>query len=372
MTVQAEIPSTKPSRRRSTPFLLVLILILIGLLLWSLGVFRHQTHVAIITSGDGPYWDPVEAGANKAADLYDVKVSVIRCKTDMLLQIEKIKDALGEHYDAIAISPINPTSESTALADVAATTNLVTMDSDSPVARRTCFVGTDNYDAGRLCGQVVRGAVNGGGEVILFLGNPEKENTQRRRQGVIDELLQRSFDPERADDPLDAQLKGGDFSVVGTIVDNADPNSTTQLATQAIKDHPNVKCFVGLLSYSAPALVKAVDQAGKADQIKVVGFDVSSDTLDGVESGKIAGTIMQDQFGCGYQTVHVLADVARGNTAELPVFGKKTLPCMIVKKDNVAQARAQLTGGSSSASTSGDGGGGGGGTGSAAPSTTPG
>jgi ribose transport system substrate-binding protein len=366
MTVQAEVASTKPRRRRATPFLVLLILILIGLLLWSLGVFRHQPHVAIITSGDGPYWDPVEAGANKAADLYDVKVTVIRCKTDMLQQIEKIKDALGEHYDAVAISPINPTSEATALADVAASTSLVTMDSDSPVARRTCFVGTDNYDAGRLCGQVVRGAVPGGGEVILFLGNAEKDNTQRRRQGVIDELLQRSFDPDRPNDALDAPLKGADFTVVGTIIDNADPNTTIQLATQAIKDHPNVKCFAGLLAYSGPALVKAVEAAGKSDQIKVVGFDVSSETLDDVEAGKIAGTIMQDQFGCGYQTVHVLADTARGNTAELPVFGKKTLPCMIVKKDNVAQARAQLTGGSSPST------GGGGGSAAAAPSTSPG
>src|SRR4051812_5953778 len=110
MTMQTDAPSTNLPRRLLTPFFIILLLFLVGLLLWSLNVFRHVPRVAIITSGEGSYWDPVEAGANKAADLYDVKLTVVRCKTDMLAQTEKIKEALGQKYDAIAISPINPIS----------------------------------------------------------------------------------------------------------------------------------------------------------------------------------------------------------------------------------------------------------------------
>jgi ribose transport system substrate-binding protein len=327
-----------------TPFRVLVSLVLIGLLAWNLGLFRRVPRVAIITSGEGHYWDPIEAGAKRAADDYDVKLTVIRCKSELLPQLEAIKQATGEHYDAIAISPINPEGEATLMADVAAKIPLITLDSDSPVARRICFVGTDNYDAGRLCGQMVREAVPAGGEVIIALGNPDKENTRLRRQGVIDELLQRPFQPERPADAYDAELKGADFSIVATLAAGADPAVATDMAVKAIKDHPNVKCLVGLLAYSGPALVKAIDQGGKTGQIQVVGFDVSDETLADLEAGRIASTIMQDQFGCGYQTVHALADSARGNTAELPVFGKKTLQCRIVKKDNVQDARQRLLG----------------------------
>jgi ribose transport system substrate-binding protein len=342
MTTQMDVPAK--THRTITPFRVLVTLILIGLLAWNLGLFKRAPRVVIITSGEGHYWDAVENGANRAADDYGVKLTVIRCKSELLPQLDAIKQATGDRYDAIAISPINPDGEATLMADVGAKMPLVTLDSDSPVARRICFIGTDNYDAGRLCGQMVRDAMPDGGQVVIALGNSEKENTQRRRQGVIDELLQRPFLPERPADAYDAELKGGNFEIVATLAAGSEAAVATDMAAKAIKDHPNVKCLIGLLSYSAPALAKAVDDSGKTGQIKVVGFDVSDDTLAGIDAGRIAGTVMQDQFGCGYQTVHALADCARGVTAELPVFGKKILSCRIVKKDNLEDARRRLNG----------------------------
>src|SRR5439155_15498208 len=141
-----------------------------------------------------------------------------------------------------------------ALANIAGQSTLVTLDSDSPVAGKLCFVGTDNYEAGRLCGQLVRDAVPDGGEVIVSVGNVEKQNTQRRRQGLIDELLDRPYEEQRPMDPVDAPLKGEKYTVVATLVDNSDPGAAADLASKAMKDHPNLKCFAGLLSYSAAAI----------------------------------------------------------------------------------------------------------------------
>ena len=49
------------------------------------------------------------------------------------------------------------------------------------------------------------------------------------------------------------------------------------MVVDAIKAHPDVKCIVGLFSYSGHAIVKAIDTAGKKGQIKVIGFDESAD-----------------------------------------------------------------------------------------------
>jgi len=348
MTTQTDAPSTSGPRSRPrrliTPLRVIEFLVVVGIALWALGVFKKTPKIAIITSGEGPYWDLVETGAKKAAEMYDADLTVIRCKTDMQAQIDAINDALTKGYDGIAVSPINPMGESAALSDVAAKTTLVTLDSDSPVARRLCFVGTDNYEAGRLCAQLVRNALPDGGEVIICIGNAEKENTQHRRQGLIDELLERTYEPTRPADPIEPAMKGPKFTVVTTLVDGGEPSTAADLATKAIADHPNVKCFIGLLSYTAPALVSALDTAKKIGAIKVVGFDASEGTLAGVENGDIAGTIVQDQYGCGYHTVRILAEVARGDHSELPVFDRRTLPCEVVTKDNVVAVRRQLKG----------------------------
>src|SRR5262249_10110104 len=162
---------------------------------------------------------------------------------------------------------------------------------------------------GHMCAQIVRDAIPDGGEIIVSIGNVEKQNTQRRRQGLIDELMDRDFEPDRPMDPVDAPLKGAKYTIVTTLLDGGDPAMGTELAEKALKDHPNVKCLVGLLGYTGTSLVAALgDKAGK---IPVVAFDAAETTLAGIENGSIAGTILQDQFGCGYHAVRILGENSR-------------------------------------------------------------
>src|SRR5438552_3248017 len=101
MSTQTEVPSKPQRHKLVTPLHIIEALIIVGLLLWHFGAFKHTPNVVIITSGEGPYWDRVEAGAKKAADQYDVKVTVMRCKSDMMAQVDTIKQALAQKYDGI-------------------------------------------------------------------------------------------------------------------------------------------------------------------------------------------------------------------------------------------------------------------------------
>jgi ribose transport system substrate-binding protein len=251
---------------------------------------------------------------------------------------------VGKGFDGIAISPNDPPRQAAALAEIAAEANLVTFDSDSNVSRRLCFIGTDNYDAGRMAGQQIRQAVPDGGEIILCIGSLDKENGQRRRQGVIDELLERTFEHQRPMDPIDAPVKEprSKYTIAATIVDGIDQARATELAKDALAKYPNAKCFVGLFAYNTPAILAALKDAGKLGQVQVVGFDTYDETLAGIESGHVAATIMQDPFNIGYESVRVLADAARGERHALPLFQQFYLACDAVKKDNLAQTRADL------------------------------
>jgi ribose transport system substrate-binding protein len=329
-----------PQRRTGTRLWLLVLLVLIAAGVWYFVVYTRTPRVVLITSGDTPYWDPVIAGARDAARQFDVDLVVDRIKSDPYVQAETIKKRLAErNLDGVAISPLNASIQANLLADIAAQTTLVTLDSDAPVTGRLLFVGTDNYDAGRSAGASVKEALPDGGEVIVCLGNPDKENTQHRRQGVIDELLDREEQPNRTPDELDKPIKGERYTIVATLVDESDPAKATQLAADALKANPNVKGFVGLLGYSAPAIVAALEQGGKLGQVKVVGFDVADATQKAIDDGNVYATIMQDQYGCGFHAIRVLADRAKGVKGGLPLFQVHALGHRTIRKDNLADAR---------------------------------
>lgn len=311
-------------------------------ILWGAGALRPTPRVVLVTS-DQPYWDLVIKGAREAADQYDVHLTVHRAKPDVESQTQLIRGLVDQKFAGIAVSPIDPVAQAAVLSEVAADHTLVTFDSDSPASSRLCFVGTDNYAAGRLCGQKVREALPQGGEVLISIGNLDKENGQRRRQGVIDELLDRPFKPDQEMDPADAgPLKGPQHTVLATLVDGNDPGKAAELAAAAVQANPNVKCVVGLNAFSTPAVLKALNQAGKLGQVQVVGFDNHAETLQGIGAGHVFATVVQDQFGCGFHTVRILAETARGNRSGLPMFQRRTLPVEIITKENLGAAYAQL------------------------------
>jgi ribose transport system substrate-binding protein len=318
------------------------VLVVAGIL-WYEGAFSPKPRVALVTASQGPYWDLIIKGAQEAAERHGVRLEVVRPPSDEGSQTKAIRSLIDQGYDGVAVSPTNADTQARVLAEVGAKSNLVTFDSDAPIARRLCFVGTDNYDAGRMAGQHVREALPDGGKVVIAIGSVSKENGHRRRQGVIDELLEREFEPLRPMDmPLNAPLKGAKYTVVTTLVDDLNPQRAMELAAEAVKANPDLGCFVGLFASNTPAILKALEQTGKLGQIKVVGFDANEETLAGIEKGYVYASIVQDAYNIGYQAVRILADAAEGEPNAVPLYPTFYLRCDPVVKENLAEMRQAM------------------------------
>lgn len=346
----AEHQSTEPRPAEHRPplkdrnFLLVAlllpILVAVGVL-WFTGVLKPAPRIAIVTAGSNPYWEGVIRGAQDAAKHYDVNLTVIRGTGDEAEQSRAVRQLLDDgSLDAMAVSPNDERVQTGLLREVASRMPLVTFDSDAPDSSRLWFVGTDNYFAGWLCGNTIRQAIPDGGEVIISVGSIDKENGRLRRQGIIDQLLERTYDAERPMDPLDAKLAGGKYTIVATLIDGIDPAKATELAGKALKDHPQVKCMVGLFAYSAPSILKALEQANQLGKVAVVGFDTHAETLAGIENGHVFATMQQDQYNCGFDTVRALADTLHGERrAVMPNSPMRHLIVHAVTKADVDQIR---------------------------------
>lgn len=308
---------------------------------WMAGYFKAREKIALVTWNQDPYWDLVVQGATDAAKEMNVDLTVIRSTPDEKSQSQHVQDLLASGVQGIGISPNNPEAQQALLSEAADKAVLVTFDSDAPAVKRRGFVGTDNYAAGQQCGEEVRSAIPDGGAVIISVGSVDMTNGRERRLGLIDNLLERHAKSNPALDPVDATLQGPKYSVVATVLDQGDPAKAQSRVADAIKAHPDVKCIVGLFSYSAPAIVKAIEASGKKGQIKVIGFDELDETQADVAAGSIYSSILQDQYRCGRETVLTMVEALRGIN-QLGPGGPRIVPTriMVMRADNIPNLRA--------------------------------
>ena len=115
--------------------------------------------VAFVTNGIASFWVIAQAGARAAGEEFDVEVLVRMPPDGVADQKRMLEELLTLGVDGIAVSPIDPDNQTDILNTCAAQTKLITHDSDAPKSNRICYVGMSNYDAGRMCGELVREAI---------------------------------------------------------------------------------------------------------------------------------------------------------------------------------------------------------------------
>jgi ribose transport system substrate-binding protein len=197
----------------------------------------------------------------------------------------------------------------------------------------------DNYDAGRLCGALVKEALPHGGAVVILVGNLDQDNARRRRQGVIDELLGRDRDPRRFD-AQDAVLKAGVYEVRATFTDQFDRQKGKAAAQDALARWSDVAAMVGLFEYEPPLLLEAIRSANRLGKVAVVGFDENEATLQGIVDGHIHGTVVQNPFDYGRRSLELLAKLVREpdpvkRTALLPKDRFLDIPARQIRRGDV-------------------------------------
>jgi ribose transport system substrate-binding protein len=295
---------------------------------------------AFVTNGVAEFWTLAESGAKQAGKELGVDVTVLM-PGSLSDQKQMLEDAVTRGYKGVAVSPIDSSNQTDMLNQVAAATKLVTHDSDAPDSERLAYIGMDNYTAGRLCGQLVKEALPQGGEVMILIGRMEQDNARKRRQGVIDELLGRSEDPSRFDPPADL-VEGNGFKILGTLTDGFDLSKAKANAEDALSRYPEIDAMVGLFAYNPPAILQALEQAGKLNTVKIIGFDEDSQTLAGIKAGTVHGTVVQNPYEYGYQSVKVLKALAAGDNSVIPQDAFIHIPGRQIRKDNVEAFQADL------------------------------
>jgi len=308
---------------------------LVSLTLLLVGCTEASTRpkVAYVTNGVARFWTIGMEGAKAGAAEFDVDCD-FRTPANSVEQQRVLEDLVTRGVDGIAVSPIDPSNQTGLINEICGHTRVITQDSDAPGTKRLCFIGPDNYTAGRSCGKLVKEALPDGGKVIIFIGRLEQDNARHRRQGTIDELMGWSRDPDRYSAPGDV-LKSDKYEILDTRTDQFDRSKAKSNAEDAIALYPDLGCMVGLFEYNPPACLEALRGADKLGVIKVVGFDEADATLQGIVDGHVHGSIVQNPYRYGYESVRILAALARGDESAVPEGGVLDVPTRAIRRDNV-------------------------------------
>lgn len=295
-------------------------------------VTGDKLRIAYVTNGSVSFWTLAAAGAKKAGiDLnVDVDVRMPGTPTEQQRVIELL---LNLGFDGIALSPISAEHQAELINEACDKTNFILHDSDAPGTKRRCFVGVDNYEAGRAVGKLVKEALPDGGKFQLFIGRLGQDNARKRCQGVIDEVFGWEFDPERQTSQEDV-IEAQGYTLLGIRVDGFAEAQAKQLAESSLQQFSDLGCMVGLFAYNTPACLEALRDANRLGEVKVVGFDEADATLQGIIDGHVHGTVAQKPYEYGYESVRILKALAEKKNDVVPADGFLRVPFTVVKQAN--------------------------------------
>ena len=239
-------------------------------------------------------------------------------------QKEIVEDLQVKGVTGIAISPVDAGNQTAMLDQAASKGLLICQDSDAPASKRAFYLGTDNIKAGQAAGDLVKEALPGGGKIMVFVGKKDQQNAIERFQGLRE------------------ALEGSRISIIDLRTDDGDRARAKANAADTLVKYPDISGMVGLWAYNVPAILNALRDANMIGKIKVVSFDEEDETLDGVKAGNVYGTVVQQPYEFGYQSIILMNKFLSGDTSFIPADKKIIVSTQNIKADNVDDFRAKL------------------------------
>jgi ribose transport system substrate-binding protein len=250
--------------------------------------------VVVIGKSVHPYWSNVEAGTQAAAEdlgLHaDQVVFFVSPTEDVTKQIETMETYIAQGVTGIAIAPSDPSALEPVMRKAAdAGIIVITLDTP-PVANSVSlvYIGTDNYAAGKVAGEMMVELLPGGGTVAIGRGSDTALNALQRTDGFLEVVAEAGIE------------------TLEPVNDKEDAAQALELANSVLSANPDLEGAFGVYAYNGPAWATAIRETGRVDQTKLVCFDATTDIINGIKEGVIDATVAQREFDMGYKSVQLI------------------------------------------------------------------
>ncbi len=213
---------------------------------------------------------------------YRLIVNGIKNEIDLAQQVALIDQMIASSADAIVISPADSKAVVPALAR-ASKSGIAIVNIDNRLDRDILrqynleipFVGPDNFRGAEMVAQYLASQLTAGEEVAILEGVLTAYNSRQRTAGFNKAIA-------------DAKL-----NVVAQQSGQWDQTKAVTVASAILIQHPELAAILCANDNMALGAVAAVAQAGKSDQIQIVGFDNISAVRNLIKDERMLATIDQ-------------------------------------------------------------------------------
>lgn len=245
-----------------------------------------------------PFFKVIGDNITRVAEKEGYSVVVESGDFDVAKQQNQIRDFIIKRVAAIVLSPCDSKSIGPAIQEAnEAGIPVFTCDIKSlaPGAKVVTHIATDNYQGGKMAAQAMIEALGDNGGKIAILDAKEIESCLLRVKGFKEVI-----------EAHNAAGKGGRIEIVAELPSAGQKERGYKSAEDCLQAHGDVSGIFSINDPSALGACAAIEKAGKADQIKVIGFDGQNDGKQAIKQGKIYADPIQFPDRIGVKTMETI------------------------------------------------------------------
>lgn len=267
------------------------------------GVIAYST----LTSNN-PFFNVISSNLKEEANAAGYDVTVVSGDEDSKKQSDQIQNFIAQQVAAIVLNPCDSKSIGPAIEEAnKAGIPVFTCDIKclAPEAKVVSHIATDNLQGGRLAGEAMIEALGEQGGKVLILDKREVESCVLRVRGFKEVIAEHNAGPSPGKIEIVAELPGAGQKIKG--------RETTQAALQSFPD------LAGIFAINDPSALgahSALEEAAKADQVKIIAFDGQPEGKQAIKDGKIYADPVQFPDRIGRQTAKTIVAYFNGENVE--------------------------------------------------------
>lgn len=276
---------------------------------------KHKFGYTCMTMNN-PFFQVLEKSIRAEVEKNGDQLITMDPAMDVSKQIDQINDMITQGVEAVFLNPVDwegvrPGLEALKKANIP----IINFDTEvKDMSYVTAYVGSDNKNAGKVCGEdLVKRYPNGG--KIAILNSPTMNSINDRIAG------------------FKSAIEGKNFTIVAEQDGKGDLQTSMKLTDDILQSHSDIVAIMGGNDPTALGALAACKSA-KQSKILVYGVDGSPDAKKEIASGgQFVGTGAQSPKQIGVKSAELGYKVLNKQSVE-----KKTpVQTFLINKDNVAK-----------------------------------
>ena len=303
--------------------ILICIMVILNVSLGSFAATGDKKTIGLVNINlQAIFFNQIYNGAKKAAQEKDVNLIHIDSRSEITTQINGIENLIQEKVDAIILVAVDVDAVLPVIEDAKkAGIPTISIDAKVKVPPAVAFIGVNNYGAGVQSGE--------------FTVNYVKENMGGKAKIGIIGALGWYIQNLRRDGFLEAVQKEEGIEIVGTVDGNNVQEVAMAAAENIVTANPDMDIIYATGEPALIGAVAAVKSGGYEEKIKIIGWDLHKQVIQGIDEGFVVGVVQQNPYEEGYQAVLASLKLIAGK--EIPE--ETLIPITIVTKENVDKYR---------------------------------